>query len=178
MSDDDPFAEPGDTDRTVIKPNPAGRRTVARDAGMAAQPPVPSAAPAHADPHRAPADDGSIGLAMTGMNPLNASAATLFALISRMRNRAQHLDPMELRRSVIEEVRAFEKRAQKQGMDPQSVKIARYALCATIDDVVLNTPWGSESVWAQQTMVGTFHKETVSGDRFYDLLAKLEKDFS
>ncbi|MEM7321375.1 MAG: type VI secretion system protein TssL, partial [Pseudomonadota bacterium] len=26
MSDDDPFAEPHDTDKTVIRPNPGGRR--------------------------------------------------------------------------------------------------------------------------------------------------------
>ena len=58
----------------------------------------------------------------------------------------------------------------------QQVKIARYAICATIDDVVLNTPWGGRSVWAQQSMVGTFHKETHGGDRFYELLARLEKE--
>jgi type VI protein secretion system component VasF len=41
---------------------------------------------------------------MTGLNPLNASAATLFALVSRIRNRAQHADPDALRRSVVAEI--------------------------------------------------------------------------
>src|SRR5690606_10844082 len=31
-------------------------------------------------------------------------------------------------------------------------------------------------VWGQQSMVATFHRETVGGDRFYDLLARLEQD--
>ena len=182
MSDDDPFAEPGDTDRTVIKPNPAGRRTQARaaeahpQAGMT--PPPHAAASAEPAPRPSAADEASIGLAMTGMNQLNASAATLFSLISRIRNRAQHLDPAELRRNVVAEIREFENRSLKLGIDATTIKLARYALCATIDDVVLNTPWGGDSVWAQQTMVGTFHKETVGGDRFYDLLQKLEKDFN
>ena len=35
---------------------------------------------------------------------------------------------------------------------------------------------GEQSPWAMQTMVGTFHRETVGGDRFYDLLARLEQD--
>ena len=35
MNRDDPFAEPSDTDKTVIRPNPAGRRP-------AAPAPVPS----------------------------------------------------------------------------------------------------------------------------------------
>lgn len=181
IDDDDPFAEPGDTDRTVIKPNPAGRRTAMRAAEAA---PTPQAAPYDVRPTAPQAppptavDEAAIGLAMTGMNQLNASAATLFSLISRIRNRAQHLDPADLRRSVIAEIREFEARTQKLGIDPKLIKLARYAISATIDDVVLNTPWGGESIWATQTMVGTFHKETVGGDRFYDLLKKLEGDHS
>jgi type VI secretion system protein ImpK len=112
---------------------------------------------------------------LTGMNRLNACAAPLFALASRIRNRAQHLDPEKLRQSVVAEIRAFENRALQAGIPAQTVKVARYALCALLDDVVLNTPWGGQSSWGLQSMVGTFHRETVGGDRFYDLLARLEK---
>ncbi|MFT6167898.1 MAG: type VI secretion system protein ImpK, partial [Celeribacter sp.] len=82
---------------------------------------------------------------LTGMNPLNAAAATLFSLVGRMRNRAQHPDPEAMRRSVVAQVRDFESRALQAKVDAQSVKIARYAICATLDDVVLNTPWGGAS---------------------------------
>ena len=190
MSDNDPFAEPDDADKTVIKPNPGGRRGF--------QPtPQPQATRDQAEAEPAPQHGGggsagfgvpdrggaggsttepSVEQGMTGMNRLNACAATLFSLVSRIRNRAQHMDPDKLRRSVVAEVREFENRALQQGIDAQEVKIARYAICATLDDVVLNTPWGGQSIWAQQSMVGTFHKETVGGDRFYDLLARLEKE--
>ncbi len=185
MSDEDPFAEPDDTDKTVIRPNPGGRRTPA----PAAPAPAPTAAP---EPQTAPVD--AIGVpvsapaspaaprtaeatvALTGMNQLVACASTLFSLISRIRNRAQHMDPDKLRQSVVAEVRAFENRALQAGIPAQTVKVARYALCATLDDVVLNTPWGGQSSWGLQSMVGTFHRETVGGDRFYDLLARLEKE--
>ncbi len=203
MSDNDPFAEPDDPDRTIIKPNPGGRRTPA--AAPMSQPQAQPQQPAQ-DPFGMPAqqpalqqsqpqgssnfgvpqgtqrvssDNGSeptVEQGMTGMNRINATAATLFSLVSRIRNRAQHMDPEKLRRSVVAEVRAFENRALQAGIDAQEVKIARYAICATLDDVVLNTPWGGQSIWAQQSMVGTFHKETVGGDRFYDLLARLEKE--
>lgn len=171
MSDEDPFAEQDDTEKTVIRPNPAGRR-----AGVAA--PVARAATPMADPEPVSrrGTEPVIEAGMTGMNPLNAAASTLFSLVSRIRNRAQHLDPEALRRSVVAEVRGFEARALQASVDPQAVKVARYAICATLDDVVLNTPWGGTSVWAQQSMVGTFHRETVGGDRFYDLLARLEQD--
>jgi type VI secretion system protein ImpK len=115
-------------------------------------------------------------MALTGMNQLTACASTLFALISRIRNRAQHMDPDGLRKNVVAEVRAFENRALQAGVSAQTVKVARYALCATLDDVVLNTPWGGQSSWGLQSMVATFHREVIGGDRFYDLLARLEKE--
>ena len=190
MSDEDPFAEPNDTDKTVIRPNPGGRRTATPGPGAA--PSAPAAAPASdasVDPlamglpqAARPAPSAprpnvtSVEAGMTGMNTLNACGATLFSLVSRIRNRAQHPDPDALRRSVVAEVRAFENRALQARVDAQEVQVARYAICATLDDVVLNTPWGGTSVWAQQSMVGTFHRETVGGDRFYDLLARLEQD--
>ncbi|MGB3278507.1 MAG: type VI secretion system protein TssL, long form [Pseudorhodobacter sp.] len=191
MSTNDPFAEPDDSERTVIRPNPAGRRAAgggapagvpnyqAQNPAAAAQAPgngvpQPSAAPVAAD--NAKSTESPIVLAMTGMNRLNAAAATLFALVSRIRNRAQHMEPETLRRNVVAEIRGFETRAIQGGVDPQQVKVARYAICATIDDVVLNTPWGEQSVWGMQSMVGTFHRETVGGDRFYDVLARLEQD--
>ncbi|RVT84118.1 type VI secretion system protein TssL [Rhodobacteraceae bacterium CCMM004] len=176
MSDDDPFAEPEDTDRTVIRPNPGGRRPSLAQPAAAPQ----AGVQAPADPGPAATASAQVETAvtagMTGMNPLNAAASTLFSLVSRIRNRAQHPDPDALRRSVVAEVRQFEARALQAGIDPRQVKVARYAICATLDDVVLNTPWGSTSSWAQQSMVATFHRETVGGDRFYDLLARLEQD--
>ncbi|MBK0327124.1 type VI secretion system protein TssL [Rhodobacteraceae bacterium F11138] len=192
MSDEDPFAEPDDTDKTVIRPNPGGRRPVAQPAAPPA--PAPAAASDPAAASSAPALD-AFGVpaaaaaeaparksapvatpSLTGMNKLIACASTLFSLISRIRNRAQHMDPDKLRQSVVAEVRAFENRALQAGISAQEVKVARYALCATLDDVVLNTPWGGQSSWGLQSMVGTFHRETVGGDRFYDLLARLEKE--
>jgi type VI secretion system protein ImpK len=187
---DDPFAEPGDTDKTVIKPNPGGRRATAPmpspehsvpPAEPTADPDAPPAPESYGVPQAAAAAPKSSSgkasqLALTGMNQLTACAATLFALISRIRNRAQHMDPDALRKSVVAEVRAFENRALQAGIPAQTVKVARYALCATLDDVVLNTPWGGQSSWGLQSMVGTFHRETVGGDRFYDLLARLEKE--
>lgn len=197
MSNNDPFAEPDDNERTVIRPNPGGKRSTPAAApppqqqsygqqnygqqtygnatpGQAPEPSQAMGVPAqNAAPRRA-ADANAI--AMTGVNQLVAIATPLFSLVSRIRNRAQHMDPEKLRQSVMAEVRAFENAALKAGEDAQKVKVARYALCATLDDVVLNTPWGEQSSWAMQSMVGTFHRETVGGDRFFDLLARLEQD--
>ena len=174
MSDDDPFAEPDDTERTVVRPNPGGRLTPTQPSA-----PAPQAQTAPASP--APQATGGsanevFAASQTGSNRLNAAATPLFSLVSRLRNRAQHSDPDAFRQSVANEVRAFEIRAAEAGVDSKSIQIARYAICATLDDVVLNTPWGGQSTWAQTSMVATFHREVVGGDRFFDVLAHLEKN--
>ncbi|MEM6422366.1 MAG: type IVB secretion system protein IcmH/DotU, partial [Pseudomonadota bacterium] len=194
MNRDDPFAEPSDTERTIIRPNPGGRRPsapvpmpppVRQDrqpapapvaAPVPAVPTAPAGSPLAAAPPLAGASaDVAVSMAETGMNPLNAAASTLFSLVARLRNRAQHADPAALRESVIAEIRAFENRALQAGVSAQTVRVARYVICATVDDVVLNTPWGGQSVWTQQSMVGSFHKETHGGERFFELLARLEE---
>jgi len=188
MSDKDPFAEPDDEDRTIIRPNPGGRGAVPTkskqeekfETQATSQSIEPEAQAIYEVKRSSNIHENSTDLpvnrAMTGMNEINEGATILFSLVSRIRNRAQHMNPDELSRSVISEVREFENRSRKMGINPQDIKFARYAICATLDDVVLNTPWGGQSIWAQKSMVGTFHKETFGGDRFYDLLARLEKD--
>lgn len=108
--------------------------------------------------------------ARTGVNPLARAAAPLFALIVRLKSRAVHRDVPTLRQRVIAEIRAFERRAAADGVDGETLRAARYAVAATVDDVVLNTPWGGRSIWTGQSMVSTFYNETWGGERFFDIL--------
>ncbi len=206
-NDDDPFAEPDDTEKTIVNLRPGGRAPAPQQPNYAPPPqqgfgqqpppqpgfgqpqpgfgqpqqqgfgqPQPPQQPTQPQmPQQAPRA-AEASFALTGMNTLNAAASQIFALIGRIRNRAQHNDPAALRNAVVKEIQAFEQRCLHAGVPAQQVNIARYLLCATVDDVVLNTPWGGRSVWTTQSMVGTFHKETHGGDRFFDLLARMEQD--
>ncbi|MGF1446262.1 MAG: type IVB secretion system protein IcmH/DotU [Pikeienuella sp.] len=177
MSQDDPFAEPGDTERTVIRAAQPPRPPQPRPPGPGQAPvAMPAARQSMAAQATAPSASVGVEAGLSGLNRLTKAAAPLFALVGRVRNRAQHANPEGLRQAVIREIRAFEQRALEAQIEVQQLRIARYLLCATIDDVVLNTPWGGQSAWAHQSMVGTFHKETVGGDRVYDLLKRLEQE--
>jgi type VI secretion system protein ImpK len=126
----DPFAEPFDAERTVIRPRPsgvAGGRVVAAaasDTGPQDARPVPK----------------------TGTNPLVAA------------------------------IRRFESEAVATGLEARSLRAARYALCATVDDMVLSTPWGSTSSWSQQSMTSIFHNEVTGGERFFEILEQMQQD--
>lgn len=166
MTIDDPFAEPDDSERTVIRPNPGGRRPP--DAMPAAPPFAPPPGVEMGKPLELPP--------LKGLNPLVNAATPLLDLAMQIKNRAVHSNVESLRDRVVAEINAFERRITPLGLSPQVIRASRYALCATIDDLVLNTPWGSRSVWAMKSMVGTFYNETWGGDRFFDLLNQLKKD--
>lgn len=118
------------------------------------------------------ADD--INFVPLGNNPLVKSASSLLALAARLRNHSQHRDVNALRSHVIAKIRAFEHNSMLNGLSSKTIRIARYVVCATLDDIVLNTPWGSRSIWATQSLVSNFHKDVSGGDRFYDLLRKTQ----
>src|SRR5215468_1681970 len=149
MSDDNPFGEPDETEKTIIRPSPGGRRaapverTVAPDAGR-------EAASVPADPAAA--------AALTGGGT------------------ATQRDVEALRDRVVRELKTFEANASATGLPRELVRTAHYALSATVDDLVLSTPWGSQSSWAKRSMVSTFHNEVVGGERFYEILNQLHKN--
>ena len=169
MSDDNPFGEPDETEKTVIRPSPGGRRsapterTAAPDAGR-------EAAYAPVDPTVAAV------LSRSGLNPLVAAAAVLLGLASRVRGTATQKDVEGLRDRVVRELKSFEANASATGLPRELVRTAHYALSATIDDLVLSTPWGGQSSWAKRSMVSTFHNEVVGGERFYEILNQLHKN--
>ncbi len=181
---DNPFEE--DSDRTVIRPVPGGRKPAA----PAAPPPRPAASsspcdsppPAAAAPppayapapsYAAPMSEGAERI-MLGGNPLIVAAAPLLQLLARLRNTNSQPDAADLRERAMREVRAFDTAARDAGVPIDHVRTANYALCASIDDVVLNTPWGSTGVWDSRSLVSAFHQEVRSGERFFQLLGQVK----
>ncbi len=153
---DDPFAEPGDTEGTVFRPRPSGTAALGPAARSGPQVrPVPK----------------------VGDNALIAAAAPVLAAATRIGNdRGQPPDPEKLRVAMVKAIRAFEADAIATGLDTRSLRAARYALCATIDDMVLSTPWGSHSSWTQHSITSVFHNEVIGGERFFDILDQMQAD--
>ncbi|SNB74741.1 type VI secretion system protein ImpK [Arboricoccus pini] len=144
----------------LARPNPGGRLTPG---------PEPTAVPG-AVPNIF--DHWSIERHM----PLVVAAVPLLDLCVRIRASVSHPDIEGLRLRVLREIDAFERRIVPLGLAPRAVRAAKYALCATIDDLVLNSPWGSRSLWTSRSMVSSLFSETWGGDRFFDLLTQLKKD--
>ncbi|NKC34598.1 type VI secretion system protein TssL, long form [Falsiroseomonas selenitidurans] len=169
---DNPFSEPDDSDRTVV-----------RGAAGAPPPPPRAAAPPQATSPMpaAPRLAGEAeALPKVGLSPLAAAAAPLLDLLARLGagpQAAQVAQPEELRERAMRALAAFEAEGKAlPGITPDQLRAAHYALCAALDDVALATPWGAASGWATRSLVSSFHQEVRSGERFFDLLTGMQKD--
>ena len=165
---DNPFSEPEDNDRTVLRvkggaPPPAAPRP------SAAPPAVPA-------PRLAGEADA---LPKIGKSPMAAAAAPLLDLLARIGVGAQaaHVgNAEELRDRAVRALQAFEAECRAARVPDDQLRAAHYALCAALDDTALATPWGQSSGWAARSLSSTFHQDVRSGERFFDLLNGMQQD--
>jgi len=244
MTEKNPFAEGDDSERTIIRPVPGGRRAappaspqafppsgpaasppaafppqaapqrpvpVARPVQppaphapapqpppVAARPPAPQpppqpaappARPARPQPARppgvlaAPVSSAAEGAELAGFGdtPLTDAASPLLQLLARLRNTASAPDAGNLRERVVQEIRGFETRAREAEVAQELLRSATFALCASIDDVVINTPWGSEAVgpgggWGEPLVVTFFGAAMADSERFFSVLDKIKSN--
>ena len=172
-NDDDPLR-----DATVVRPR--GAPTPPAPAPV----PAPSARPV-ATAARGPAARAEIAPPAAisdflggGLNALVQAASPLLLLAVQLRNSVSQPDAAHLRDQVIAQVRQFESHAQAAGIAAQTITAARYVLCSTLDESVMNTPWGQQSGWAAKTLLVIFHGESYGGEKFFVILDRLCADFS
>lgn len=194
----DPFDFDDDDDKTVIHPiNPGGRlkpagaapsngdaaekTVVFGGAAAARQSATASSRPAAPSESQARAEivstttQGMTAGETVGDNPLVAAAARLLALAGAVRGSAQFPAAAGLRQRAVEELSAFEKSAQRRGVDERETQLGHYVLCALFDDVVMATPWGRQFGWSERSLTSAFHQQVDAGDKLYTLATRLEQ---
>ncbi len=176
---DNPFGEPEDSDRTVVRGGGAKPAAPAGPQPFGGGAPPRAAAPAAPSGSSAPRLAGEAeALPKIGPGPLAAAAGPLLDLLARLANAgvAANPNPEELRERALRSLRQFEADAREIGATAEEIRAAHYVLSAALDDVVLASPWGSQSGWAAKSLVSTFHQETRSGERVFDLLTGMMKE--
>ncbi|MDP4025136.1 type IVB secretion system protein IcmH/DotU [Methylobacterium sp. NEAU 140] len=107
------------------------------------------------------------------LNPLVSVASPLLWLAARLNESAAPADVRTFRDRILDEIRRFEAAAMAKGVPNRAMLVARYALCATIDDIILNTAWAGHAHWATGSLVSLLYGETWGGERFFELLQQL-----
>jgi type VI secretion system protein ImpK len=174
-----------DGDKTLLRPRPGGSRsggdvtppvnpqqTEVPATPPPAPPPIQQSAPAPVSAS-VPSLDSIKG---AGSSALTSAAAPLLALMSQLRGLPSHGDVNALHQQVIVQIQKFEAEATAAGVSPMHVASARYALCTALDETVLGTPWGNQSIWSTHTLLTTFHQETWGGEKFFQILERIKLD--
>ncbi len=172
-----------DSDKTVFqRPQPAGDRTVMKPSGGARRPaprqagnPRQAARPNLAQPRAGIENESGFFTNQMGLNPLANAASTLIAVFGKTRQTVSHNDVGGLHRSLVGEIKTFDAKLRELGYKNEIVLSARYMVCVMLDEAVLNTPWGSNSPWAQRTLLSVFHNETSGGEKFFQILDRMRQ---
>jgi type VI secretion system protein ImpK len=207
-----------DSERTIIKPNPGGRRDVVSPQTPSAQavapmPPVTPAAPPSEDiwgggrqapeaphvpqPHQyvpqsqplppqqrsvpvpGPAIDiGALSAttATGGLNPILEAAMPLLILLANVRIAKSVPQVAPMMGTVAQAIETFEADLRACNTQADQVRTAKYALCATADDIVQNLPSTDRLLWTQHSMLSRYFQQRDSGIGFFDELQKLRQN--
>lgn len=191
----DPF---GRSERTIIRPNPGGRRAAlpsapaapaatpssqpqapspgvpgTGDEWMSSPPPVPQASPPVADGVPLPRREQ---LLTPNANPLLRAAGPLLLLLGRMRAGLSNAPFVQLLGQVGDSIEAFEHEVRAAGVSAETARTAKYVLAATADDIVQNIPGDDRHVWTQYSMLSRFFGERTGGIRFFEELDRAKAD--
>lgn len=158
-----------DEDRTMIIPNPGGRR---KSANTQTFQPSPSE---YTPPSQTPAAQVNLNASAQcdGENIILSSASDLIILASHIRSLEPSNSIEQLRRDIETLITKFDQQLLQFNLSKEVSLTARYLLCCLLDELVLSTPWGSESAWSNQTLLSKYHNETSGGEKFFLIVNKL-----
>lgn len=193
-----------ENERTVIRPNPGGRRDIAANSGHTSVPDHGSTPtspqgsdiwgspqPVMRDVSAAPpvqqhqvlkpqAQNPDFGVIQAvgdtgGNNPILEAAMPLLILLSNVRIAKAMPQVAPLMGTVAQGIETFEAALRGKNVPESQVNTAKYALCATADDIVQNLPSTDRLLWTQHSMLSRFFQVRDSGVGFFEELAKLRQ---
>ena len=104
-------------------------------------------------------------------NIMLTEAAPVLALAAGIKAGRVRMPMPQFHREAVQAIATFE-RAIAPHYPEETRQRAKYAVCATIDDIAQNLPnIGTDGAeWARRSMVVTFFQEVIGGDRFWQLV--------
>ena len=82
-----------------------------------------------------------------------------------------HVDDVEkIRLSLLNDLKVLHDRLEKTNTSADKRQSLIFILCAFVDEMVLNTPWGHKSHWSQKGMLTSFFKQAFGGEQFFHIL--------
>ncbi|MGR5235978.1 type VI secretion system protein TssL, long form [Vibrio alfacsensis] len=150
-------------EQTIIKPTPGGRPVVAKPVS----PKLPDSTVVISKSPEVVNNDSVVAF---GRNPILAEANGILSIVAQIRATASHSDVLFLKEALTQKLRDYESRLRQHNVDLELIDTARYCLCCSIDEAVLNTNWGSQSAWVHDSLLTSFYSSSQGGEAFFNYL--------
>ncbi len=110
------------------------------------------------------------------LNPMVDAATPLLAMSLRIRGLHHYSEVDELYKLTVEEIKSIDVEMTELGQEHAVMLAYRYILCAFIDEAVMSTPWGADTVWGEHSLLTRFHNESWGGEKVFSILSRLESE--
>lgn len=110
------------------------------------------------------------------INPLVDAATPLLAMGVRIRTLQECENVDAVYKQAVEELKSIEVEMSEKGFEHAVILTYRYVLCAFIDEAVMGTRWGPETIWAEHSLLTRFHNESWGGEKVFSILSRLEAE--
>lgn len=111
-----------------------------------------------------------------GLNPIVDAAGYLFSVIGKLKNIKSYRQLNKLQTELIQEINTFQEAVKNHGYSSEYVIVCRYILCATFDEIISNTPWGSQGRWDTYSLLAVFNQDTQHQDKFFTIMERAIKE--
>lgn len=150
-------------DQTILKPTPGGRL---REQKIDTTASMDSTVVISQSPELIHNDS----VLAYGENLILSEANGLLSVIGQIRATSSHSEPLFLKEALATRLRDYERRLRQRNIDPVVIDAARYCLCCSLDEAVLNTSWGSQSFWTHDSLLTSFYSSSQGGETFFKQL--------
>lgn len=99
--------------------------------------------------------------------------ADAFAFATQIRGAQEPESFAAFRQRVDALLQGLDRDGQRAGVDAANIQLARYALVALIDEIVLSSHWALRQAWTEKPLQLEYFNEFTAGQGFYDRLDSL-----
>ncbi len=107
-----------------------------------------------------------------GVNPIVSCVGELLYFGIQLKNGGQRFDLDVLRPYLVTKIEEFEAAMRGKNVRHEHVIGARYVMCTYLDELIAGSAWGG--AWSGTSLLVHFHKETWGGEKFFQLLDRLQ----
>lgn len=145
---------------------------------QAPPPAAPSQPDTPVDPSSSPVAAAALlrSEAALNANEMLRAASSLLLMLGKLRGGLVRASSARIMEDVARSIDGFAAAMTATGYRADQAEVAKYALCATADDVIQNIPVDDRRLWTQYSMLSQFFGERTGGVRFFDELTRMRAD--